>query len=600
MLLKKNHKHKLILLKDFLREYSPLLGILLCHYFLLNMNNPLTGMDVGYYTSRLLDLLLHFKSEDIFTTQWWTPSYGGGIPGYPSPVHYQYSVTPYLLLFFTPWTSTLLTYLIFNSLGYALILNYIKNHLGMETNTAIVSAVIFSTSGFWICHSLVGHLSYHTFPLIAVVPYVLSSKWSCRRKIIVFSSSIVYMIHSGAFFPIYLTILSFVQLLFIYLVLNKIEVKKLVKVLLFSVLIVSSISLSKLVAVSMHMDVIPRLNSYSTWQSYFISFPLANLFQLFSWRYLFPVESLLPNSAESILFWICGSRYEFWENDVSISPVFLPIFIFFLHKFKLKIKNIIRTQKRYFFLLILTFWISAEISIGKGLFWSLLKDLPVLKSTHVNVRYCGSIVLIISILTAYSYSHISRGLNSVKNNFFLISIISISLLSMLSYSFIIDKKTGFYSYDIQLEENMWNDIQSGNLMCPLKTIVDTPIQDHLSHFNDNASCYLPHDPLYGYHGHYLIPSTKVGKINSTDKDGFYNFHQPMTFYNPEDKSQKRERIHSSDAENFDLFINRKQPKWELPKIQKVANNVTLISLFLFLISTIYLSIRKLKCLFKKN
>lgn len=578
----------------YVKSYTPLIAILLSHIYLLNSYNPLVGIDVGYFSSRLLDLLLHFKTEGLFVTQWWTPSYGAGIPGFPSPVHYQYSITSYLVLFFTPWTSTVLTYLIFNSLGYVLILNYVNKQLFMGTDAAIVAAVIFTTSGFWICHSLAGHLSYHTFTLIGIVPYILNSKWSCRKKVIVLSTSFIYMIHSGAFFPIYLTLLSLLQLFFIFLILNKINVKQLIKVLLISFLVVLTISISKLLAVSMHMEIIPRLNSYSSWQSYFISMPLANFFQLFSWRYLFPIEFLLPVPADSILFWVCGSRYEFWENDVSVSPMFLPIFMVFVYQYRRKIKCIIKDKKFFCFLLVMTFWISSELSIGKGLFWNLVKDLPFIKSTHVNVRYCGSIILVVTILSAFSYFHLTRKMNILKSNLFLYVTIVISLLSMVSYYLMIKEKPAFYAYNINDENEIWSDIQNGNLMRPVNTVINTPNNDPISHFEKNATCLLPHDALYGYHGHYFLPSTKIGKSNAVDSNGYFNFHNPMTFYNPKNNFGKRDKIHISDKQNFELFINRKQPHWELPFIQKIANWVTIVSILIFLLYLIKIFFQKLK------
>ena len=578
--------------KYLLKEYFPLFIILVCHSFLLNAYYPLTGIDVGYYSSRLLDLLLHFKNEGIFKTQWWTPSYGAGIPGFPSPVHYQYSLTPYLLLLFSPWVSTVLTYLIFNSLGYALILNYVKNHLEMRSDIATLAALVFSTSGFWICHSLVGHLSYHTFTLISVVPYILSSKWSTNRQIVIFSLTIIYMIHSGAFFPIYLTYLSLVQLLFFFMILNKVDLKKLSKVIFFSHLVIITVSISKLTAVSLHMDVIPRLNSYSTWQNYAIAFPFANFFQLFSWRFLFPIESLLPIPADSILFWICGSRYEFWENDVSVSPVVLPILLMFCYKFKQKIKLIVQKKKIIFILMIVTFWISAEISIGKGIFWEIMKNLPVIKSTHVNVRYCSSIILFLTILTSLCHFHITKKMNDGKRSAFFYSTISISIFSMLSYSFMIKQKKAFMSYDHTLESEIWSEIKDGNTMAPITKIVKTKQNDHLSHFQRNATLHMPHDPLYGYHGHYFLPATKLGKTDSIDSEGFFNFHDPFSFYYPKDKSGARYKIPSYDFINFNLFINRKQPNWNLPAIQVIANYITFISIILFCIYVFILTFRK--------
>ena len=568
-------------IQNILKNYFPLFLVSLIQVYLLNAYSPLTGTDVGYYSSKLLDLLLHFKCEGLFATQWWTPSFGAGIPGFPSPVHYQYSITPYLMLIFNPWISTVLTYLIFNGIGYFLVLNYLSKHLNLCYNSSVAGAVVFSTSGFWISHSLIGHLSYHTFSLIALVPYILKSNWSTSKKTILFSLSVIYMIHSGAYFPIYLLYLSFAQLFFLFLIIDKIKIKNVLKAFIISHVIIFGVSMSKIVAVLMHMDVIPRLNEYTSWQSYFIALPFANLFQLFSWRLLYPFESLLPIPADSILFWVCGSRYEFWENDCSVSPIVLPTIAYFIYKFRKFIATKIINKKLYFLFLFISLWMTAEISIGKGVFWHIIKDMPFIKSTHVNVRYCGSIILLVTIVFSYSYHYLIK-FNLIKKDLLLFySIILISLLSALSYVSFIDRKNAFLAHDHSTENEIWANIQNGNNMVPITEIIDTPGTDHLSHFNRNASSYMPHDPLYGYHGHYFLPATKVGKTMFIGENGNYNFHNPMSFYNPKVKDAKRELIHESDSKNFELLINRKQPDWELPRVQKIANYLTMISLFFF-------------------
>jgi len=156
------------------------------------------------------------------------------------------------------------------------------------------------------------------------------------------------------------------------------------------------------------------------------------------------------------------------------------------------------------------------------------------------------------------------------------------------------EKTAFYAYNIDYENEIWSDIQNGNLMRPVKTVINTPNNDSISHFEKNATCLLPHDALYGYHGHYFLPATKIGKSNAVDGNGYFNFHNPMTFYNPKNNSGKRDKIHISDRQNFELFINRKQPHWELPLQQRVANWVTLISILTILFYLIKIFFQKLK------
>jgi hypothetical protein len=245
-------------------------------------------------------------------------------------------------------------------------------------------------------------------------------------------------------------------------------------------------------------------------------------------------------------------------------------------------------------LMIASFWISAEISIGKGIFWSVIKDLPIIKSTHVNVRYCGSIILFLTILTSFCHFHLAKKASEKRRSAFFYSAISISILSMLSYSLMIEYKKAFTVYDHSFDKEIWSEIQDGNTMVPITKIVKTDQNDHLSHFQRNATLHMPHDPLYGYHGHYFLPATEPGRTTRIDSKGFFNFHDPMSFYIQSGKEKKRKLIHSSDDTNFNLFINRKQPNWDLPMLQKVGNQITLISMFLFIIFILYLTFRKVK------
>ena len=55
--------------------------------WLLNLHYPLIGSDLELYFARLIDVYLHMKIDGIFSVQWWTPTFGGGIPAYPNPLH---------------------------------------------------------------------------------------------------------------------------------------------------------------------------------------------------------------------------------------------------------------------------------------------------------------------------------------------------------------------------------------------------------------------------------------------------------------------------------------------------------------------------------
>ena len=572
------------------------LGIILCiQTWLLNLHYPLIGSDLELYFARLIDALIHIKNNGIFTVQWWTPTFGGGVPAFPNPLHLQFSITPYFMFLFSPWIATQITYAIFTVIGYFLIYNYIQNHTKWGFHVAICSACIFTTNGYFLNHILVGHLNYCSFTIIALVPFIISSSWSAKKCIFVFSVCMTYIIYSAGFPTVFLFYLSLGQLFFFLPLLKKesFPFLKLFRVLTISHILIIGMVCSKITAVTLHMDVFPRIKEFFSWQPYYQVIFVSTFAQLFSWRILIPFESLLPIPADSILFWLIGSRYEFWENDVSLSPIVpIVILLFGITKFN-QIKTFLKIPI-YRIGIIATFiviWCSIEMAMGKGLFWNLIKDFPIIKSTHVNVRYAGALVLLFSILFAFCFSKLTAKKNLRSKIVVSFIIISTTLASMASYQSIIHQKESYRNYNLNNSESTWTDIKSNALSYGITKIIDISPKDQMKLFDNNSSSLMPLDPLYGYHGEFFQSSLSLGSIEEVDEDGFYNFHNPITFYNPAKASLPREKIHSSDSKNFHLLIKRKQPNWELPFVQKAANYITLASLLTFFI---YLSYAFLK------
>src|SRR5512146_2302551 len=73
-----------------------------------NLRFPLVGQDYKYIVPRLIDTYLHYKINGL-SIQWYTPSFGGGLPAYPNPQHIQFSLTQLLTGFVNPWAALLIT-----------------------------------------------------------------------------------------------------------------------------------------------------------------------------------------------------------------------------------------------------------------------------------------------------------------------------------------------------------------------------------------------------------------------------------------------------------------------------------------------------------
>ena len=243
-------------------------GLLLCiQTWLLNSHYPYIASDMYYYLTRLIDSYIHIKINGIFSVEWWSPTFGGGIPAFPNPLHLQFCITPYLLFFFSPWVSCQITYLIMAFLGYYLIYNYITKHTNWGFLSAICAALIFATNGYFLNHILIGHLNYSSFTIIAIVPFLISSSWSIKKCVIIVSASITYLVYSAGFPTIFLFYVSLGQLFFFLPIIKKeIFPLRITKLLFFSHIIIFGLVISKITAVTLHMEVFPRILEFSSWQ----------------------------------------------------------------------------------------------------------------------------------------------------------------------------------------------------------------------------------------------------------------------------------------------------------------------------------------------
>ena len=576
-------------MKDFiilqLKIFAPIVVVGIFNTFVLSYNYPHVGNDMEYYSSRFIDLLLHFKCESIFKIQWWTPTFGGGIPAYASPGHFQFSVTPYLMFHFDPWVSTLLTCFIFTVTGYILIFRYLYKQLKFSISTSICSATVFATNGFWINHSMAGHVNYCTFMLIPIIPYLIYSKWSNYKQIIIITLTLTYSLYSGGstFNMLFYLSLPLIYVLFKFTNLKIFDFKKILLNIFLAHIIIVGISASKLLSVSYLLENFSRLADYSSWQPYYQVFTLTSFSQLFLWRYIFPIESFLPIPADSILFWLIGSRYGFWENDMSLSPIVLPIIAlaFLLNCKKKSFSSIIKSNKIPIILLLLYFWFLIELCIGKGFIWSSIKDFPVLRSLHVNMRFTSVLILFFTLIFSFSIHILSKRFTWL-NNYMAGSILNIlSLASFSSYYFMLDHKPTYSNYNISKDVEVWEKIKSGNLFVPITQIINVDPKNQSDLFLKQASSYKPNCPLYGYHGHYFPAKTDLGQIFSID-DLYYNFHDPRSFYAPTHYNiDIADKISIEDHDSLELLLFRKQPNWDLPNYQKIANRISLIFLVIF-------------------
>src|SRR6476619_2123806 len=83
-------------------------GMTLIILLLINRDYPFAGHDYRYFISRLIDTNLHIQRNGL-SIQWYTPSFGGGLPAFPNPQHLEYSIVQLFSFLINPWSAILLT-----------------------------------------------------------------------------------------------------------------------------------------------------------------------------------------------------------------------------------------------------------------------------------------------------------------------------------------------------------------------------------------------------------------------------------------------------------------------------------------------------------
>lgn len=568
--------------------YVSLVLFSLAQYF------PYIGMDFKYFIPRLIDSDLHYRINGL-SIQWYTPSFGGGLPSYPNPQQIQFSLPQFLTLFFDPWIATLLSISIYSSLGMLGAFLLSSRKLGFSAVTSSLVGLLFLVNGFYLQHMGIGHFTFMAFPLL---PYVLLALLSKRKPIlngILLSSIIAVLLYSGGFYLIiYFFFSSLLCLSLIYLFKPELfDPASLLKTIGWGSIFTIGLCASKLSAVLAFLQSFPRAIS-DTYHTSLLQSLEGIILQLLGTMALSPLGSLVGRSPKfvwDLLMTYTGSSLAFWELDTSISPI---LFFFLLagaltavwggstKKFSLT-----KTQWISGIFFLVFFELTLEFITTKGFFYPTLSQLPILRSLHVNPRYTSTLILPLALLGGFSLNHffkIFRFSHGKELLTWIISMITIFLFASAYLTLPMDslQKRQFYvAGNIQI----YQQVRAG------ETFPILYVQDDLNDarvFDQNSSTLTPYEVLFGYgmgkFKHQLTP----GSVYDL-RDGSFNFTDPTGLvFGAENNTHPFDRIKETDRENLDLFIHRYQPKWKLPLWQSIADDLSLATLCSMLLVLIVL------------
>ncbi len=532
---------------------------------LINRSYPFVGHDFAYFIPRMLDTELHRRING-FSVQWYTPTFGGGLPAFFNPQHIQFSLPQLLLAVVDPWSALLLSIAIASAAGYTALYLFLRHTLRMGVVPSTVGAGCFLGNGFFIEHAIVGHVGYLLFPLGAVILHALTNpRSSLMARASCVAITIALMIHQAGFYLALITggsILLSAQVLSI-AARHLIDWRAALRTLAISAPLTAALVGSKVFAVAAFMRQFPREVSGVHTLGVFdeligMGVQLAGGMLIIPALLLggFPTQRL-----DDALKLVTGAGVHFWELDVSLAPVLSITLVCGLASLvayvgRQGLRPVPTSTALAVLGLVVTIWIVIELTIQRGGVFSVLKALPPLKSLHINHRFAAVFILPLSIVGAMI---LDRWLATHRRRLATIILVVATCAGPLTY-FALPEEVHWRGFDLTRSLDDHRRIAGGERF-PVTSISMRLDPDT---FSNATSSGKPYEPVFGYDLETFRPKFREGHV-TLETDGRLNMTNPVSLVFPQQTgTQPFDLILASDRVNLERLRNREQPGWPLP------------------------------------
>jgi hypothetical protein len=579
--------------KNYLIAFLIIVNILVVAAFTIwycNRTYPMIGHDYRLFMPYMIDSYLHQKINGL-TIQWYTPSFAGGRPVFPNPQDLQFSLPQFLLWIVNPWMAILASMAVYIIIGFIATYYFLKRFLGQHPFASILGAIFFTANGFYFNHMAAGHVTFQAFTLFPVILIIIVHPrlpgWLGGLFLSFIAAILLYSgIHDITFFI--LTGLIFLPLLYL-IKPSLLSGKRLFSIATWGGILTILLCGSKLWAAYSFMRFFPRLaqDNYSTnlWTGM-----VGIVHQLLGTMTLAPLHRVLEGkfTYNSVVDMAksTGTIYGYWELDESLSPALLILLTggaitFLLRKPKIK-APIDKRRLIAEICLILAVWIVIEFTLAKGLIYPYLRNLPIIESERVNVRNACAFIFPLAVVGAVIFNNWTKNWKPKALLAVFIVLDCIALGSLLSFRYVPniylvgERKYEYMLCDFRPILDTYNEIHYQGETFPVNNII--PRADPWAVFQDDGTNLIdPYNTFFKDINRHLT-ALHAGSVYDTDA-GYFNIVDPTGYVFPEvNHSQMYERIPITEKAQFLDFINRRQPKWNLPVIQQVLNWTALITL----------------------
>ena len=611
--------HKLITNKFFVFLF---LFILIVHQYIFQNFFPnskdLLGHDYEYFIPNFIFGKIWF-SNNFFSVPWFTPSFCCGIPFYADPQSMYYSIPQIIFLIFNPILSVKIIFFILSSISYVGMFLLIQRNFKYNGYVSLLCASLFLFNGFFVYRAIAGHVAYLSYIFVPLYCYFLIKSFENRSN----NSSYVYLIlssiifanffHSGSSPIILIIFISILSVLLFYS--HLINSFKIFFKFILSLLLGISISLSKITSTLFFLNNFPRKYAATEFHS-FISF-IKTFFLSF---FLKPNEKYFNDNITSLSpFGVndeksTGVQFGVHEIEYSVSlvPIILLFFIFFLNKKNIKLNyyNI-----RFFLLLDLIFSIPVFLNINFLNQFQLIEKIPILNSTWTRFRWMAIYILPIIIVSGLIIQNLNFNISQKKY------LVIVMIFVLLAQNFIKDKRWHFngqsyatknvIDFSLKIKTDKIPEILGPAILMDKFSnpkIVNYK-NDMFFYSYSPLTCY---QPIFGYDlrklsaqqirfnsklmlsdDSYMLYANKLSEYN-----GRLNLFNPSCFLFPEENNcLPGDTFKILDKEKLVKFANYKKFEFTQNKFQIISNYISIfnfIGCLLYLIYHFFIFIYNLK------
>jgi len=478
---------------------------------------------------------------------------------------------------------------IYVSAGFLASYYFIRRVMNRHWTAGILGAVFFTANGFFVSRAAPGQIGYVTFSLLPLFLIVLLDR-SIKPGVAATLLGLLFAmyVHFAGYFVILIFGLSILIMLpLLYLIDPELlQWQRLTTIVTVGGAIGFIISVSKLTAVASFMHYFPR-HIADNYDASATSGILGIILELMGTMSLVPIYLLAgynPDAFPNLTRAMTGTHYGLWELDMAMTPIVFIILIISLIQFIHLPKKQLNNPKSRNALLFLFFfiWLGVEFTLAKGFIYPLIRNLPILSSLRVNVRYAAVFIFPLAFFVAIIYSNWEKGWDAPKTFRNYIIVNALALLPLSAY-FLFNSDMYWAFYDVRPGEKIYSEIRKGDSFEVIG--IGKPEGKNTGALLSRLSNLNLYEPIFGFQLENFRPQIIEGSIWEIS-GGYYNMTDPTGFVYPNiNHNQPFDRFRVEDKQTLELFVKHIQPEWKIPTYQRVLDWVSGIT---FLGALIYI------------